>query len=158
MVEIAEGTEHAQSRALLVGNDQSLLSRALNLEHLDDGAGSGDSTLKDVLVDVFCVLCCLLQESLVRDLLEAGVIGAWVGVLEGSLVDEVASELLVDISRQAARRAEGFDSVAVGPLGVVQVFLVDSLLITWAGGRGDARLAGVDEDGMVGCFLVKTDL
>jgi len=111
-----------------------------------------------VLVDVSCVLGGLLEESLVGDEVEVGLLGAWVGLLERALVYEVTSQLLVEITGQFARRSEGLDAVAVGSLGDVQVLLVDALFVARSTDGGDARLAGVDEYGVVDGFFVQTNL
>jgi hypothetical protein len=157
VVKITNGTEETQGRTLLVGQDQSLFSRTLELKHLNDGAASSDGALENVLVYISCVLGGLLEESLVGDEIKAGLRGAGVGLLEGGLVYEVTSELLADISRKTARRTEGFDTVAEGALGVVEVFFVNTLLVTGTGGRGDTRLAGVDIYGVVDGFLIQAN-
>jgi hypothetical protein len=109
------------------------------------------------LVDVAGVLGGLLEESLVGDEVKVGLLGAGVGLLERALVDEVTSQLLVEITGQFARRSECLDAVAVGSTGVVQVLLVDALFVARSTDGGDARLAGVDEDGVVDGFLVEAD-
>jgi hypothetical protein len=111
-----------------------------------------------VLVNVSCVLGSLLEEPLVGDKVEVGFLRAWVGLLERALVYEVTSQLLVEITGQFARRSESLDAVAVGSLGIVQVLLVDALFVARSTDGGDARLAGVDEDGVVNSFLVQADL
>lgn len=111
-----------------------------------------------MLIYVSSVLRCLLQEPLVRDEIKVRLIRLGIGVFEGCLVDEVTSELLVDVPGKAARRSEGFDAVTVGALGVVQVLFINSLLVTWTAGRGDTRLAGIDEDGVIGGLFVEANL
>lgn len=110
------------------------------------------------MVNVSCVLGSLLEEPLVGDEVEVGLLRAWVGLLERALVYEVTSQLLVEITGQFARRSESLDAVAAGSLGVVQVLLVDALFVARSADGGDARLAGVDEDGVVDSFFIQADL
>jgi hypothetical protein len=65
------------------------------------------------LVDISGILGGLLEEPLVGDKVEVGLLGAWVGLLERALVYEVTSQLLVEITGQFARRSECLDTVAV---------------------------------------------
>ena len=110
------------------------------------------------MVDVSCVLGGLLEEPLVGDEVKICLLRAWVGLLERALVYEVTSQLLIEVTGQFARRSEGLDAVTVGSLGDVQVLFVDALFVARSTNGGDARLAGVDEDGVVDSFLVQANL
>jgi hypothetical protein len=142
---------------LLVGHNQALVPRALNVKELDDGTGARAGNLQDLLVDVARVLGSFLEEALVADDVDVGLAGRRVGVLKLALVDEVASQLLVLAAGQRCFRAEALDAVC-GVCLCVQVLFVDALLVLRAANDGDTGLASVDVDGMVGGLLVESDV
>ena len=74
MVQIGESTEETHGGALAVGNDQTLLAAALDLEHLDDGTGPADGRGDDLLVDRLGVGGGLLQEPLLTNDLDVGLV------------------------------------------------------------------------------------
>jgi hypothetical protein len=84
---------------LLVCNDEPSLSLAINLEHLDDWSTSLNSNLDDLAIDIFCVLSGFLEETLVADDGKICFTCAWRRIDKIALVDEVAAQLLVRISR-----------------------------------------------------------
>jgi hypothetical protein len=96
---------------LLVGHNQALVPRALNVEELDDGTGARAGNLQNLLVDVARVLGSFLEEALVTDDVDVGLAGRRVGVLKLALVDEVAPQLLVLAAGQGRFRAEALDAV-----------------------------------------------
>ena len=137
-----------------VRNDKSFLPRVRHVEELDDGALPLDNDIDQLLVDVFRVLRRLQHETLLANLLELRLVLARVGIGKVALIDKVAAQLLFLTARKRAGRAKGLDAVAVAALRLVQVFPVDSLLVARAVDYRYAGLAGVDVDGVVGCFLV----
>lgn len=158
VVQIREGREEAHGRALAVSNDESLLAAAFDLEHLDDGAGASNGIDEEFLVDRLGVFGSLLQEELVTDDLNVGLLGVGVRVGELALVDKVATQLLLAVVWQWAGGAEGLDTEAVGSRGSVDVLFVDTLFVAGAVGGSNAGPAGVDVDGVVLGLLVESDL
>lgn len=76
------------------GNDHALLGTVLNVEDLDDGAGTLHSKLDNLLVNLLGVGGGLLEEAVVGNQLQAGLAGIRLlgRSLELALVDEVAAE------------------------------------------------------------------
>ena len=158
VVKVGKSAEQSNGRALAVGDHEALLTASLHLEHLDDGAFSGDGIDEDLLVDGLCVCGGLLEEALLTDDIDVGLFGARVGVGELALVDKVATKLLFAISGQGAGGAESLHAVAVGGGAAVDVLFIDALLVAGAMHGGDTGTAGVDVDGVIGGLLVQTDL
>lgn len=157
VVEVRKGAEHSHGRSLRVGDDQTLFTAALDLEHFDDGAGAADGIVDDILVDGLGVGGSLLQETLLTDDFDVGLLGIRVGVGKLALVDEVATELLLVIAGERRGRAEGLDPVAVVVGGVIDVFLIDALFVAGAIDGSHAGPAGIDVDGVILGLLVQTN-
>lgn len=158
VIQVGEGTEHAHGRALAIGDDQPLLPAALNLEHFDDGAGTGNGSGDDLLVDGLGVGSGLLQETLLADDVDVGLIRVRVGVAELALVHEVAPKLLFAVPGERGRGTEGLYTVTVAVGGAIDVFLIDPLLVARAIDGGETGPAGIDVDGMILGLLVEADL
>lgn len=62
--QIAKSTEQAHRRALLIRNYQPLLVGALDVEILDDRAGTRHGMYKQLLIHLLGILRCLEQKSL----------------------------------------------------------------------------------------------
>jgi hypothetical protein len=99
-----------------------------------------------------------LQEPLVADLFDVGLLGAKGALVKEALVDEVAAQRVLVASGQRAVRPEGLDAVAQLAGRAVEVLVVDALLVARAVDDADARLARVDVDGVVRGLLVEPDL
>ena len=157
VIQVGERAEHAHGGALAVGDDQSLLTAPFNFKHLDDGSGSSNSIGDDFLVDGLGVGGRLLQEALLTDDFDVGLVRVRVGVGELALVHKIAPKLLFVVTRKRSRRAEGLYTIAVGVGRAIDVFLVDPLLVSRTIERRDTGLAGINVDGMVLGLLVQAD-
>lgn len=113
VVKVTEGREETLGCAGTESKNHSLLVGALDVEDLDDGTSSVNSELNDVLVDLLGVDGGLLEEAVVGDELEVGLLG--VGLLRRSsksaLVDEIASESGLGLGAQESGRSESLNTV-----------------------------------------------
>lgn len=148
MIQVTKRREKSHRASLLKTNDKSLLSRPLNLEHLDDRASSLHDGFNDILVDGLRVRCDFLQERLVGNDIQIRLIGIWVRVHEITLVHKVTTELLVG-GGKLRRRAEGFYAVGLFGVGGIKIFFVDALLVLRARKNSDTGCGGVDVYGMI---------
>jgi len=159
VVKITEGREKTLGSAGSESKNHSLLVGALDVEDLDDRTGSVHSELDDILVDLLGVGGGLLEETMVGDEFEVGLLG--ISLLRGSsksaLVDEVASEGGLGLGAQESGRSESLNTVLAGT-GVVDVLGLKALLVARTSDVGTASNTGVDVDGVVASLHIQTDL
>lgn len=158
MVQITQGAEKAHGSTLAERNNQTLLLGSLNVKGLNNGTCAGHSHLNDVLVDLHGVLRSLGQEAAVTNDVESGVQGVGIRVDKLALVDEVAAHRREGRWVDLGGRAESLDSESPVLVAAIEVLGLESLLIPWAAGVADTRLAGVNVDGMIRGLHVESDL
>lgn len=128
--QVTQGREEAQCGTLAISDDEPLLAAALDVEVLNDWASAMDGRYHDLLIDVFGVLGCFLQEAFVSDIVQRGLFRRWLGVGEFALVDEVASQLLAGSTWELAGGSESLQPIApVRRGGDVEILVVNALLV-----------------------------
>lgn len=161
VVEVGKGAEEAVGGTHAVTDDDSTLSATLDLKHLDDRALSAENLVHDALVDVESVVAGLGEEGLVgysTNVTKAGRVGSGRGLNKVALGQEVASKLLLGLSRDGTGRAVGLETVGLVDRGLVEVVCVDATLPLGTLSLGLAGLGRVNEDSAVVGLLVEVNV
>ena len=155
--QIAQSAEQTLRSMLPIRNHKPLLPMLGHLIKLNDGSLPLDYDIEQLLIDILCVLCCLLHETLLPNLFQLRLVLIRVRVRKLALVHKVTAQLLLLTARERASRAESLDTVATAAFGLVEILFIDSLLVLRTINHRDAWFACVDVDGVVGGFLVETN-